>query len=212
MRVAPGERAEPLGAQRVEAHRDPVEPGAVEAPAPARRAGRRWSSWRGRASAALRGEHRDEPVRSFRSSGSPPVRRTLSTPRSAKTSTSCADLLEREDVLARQPDVLLLRHAVLAAQVAPVGHRDAEVPERAAERSVTAARSWQVDEDLVPVHGHGKARHLDRRIVGVGAGLDVPAPAVPGTDDEGPVQVAVAQRPAPVRAAVVGGVERRRPR
>src|SRR5712692_5156111 len=41
-----------------------------------------------------------------------------------------ADLLEVEDLLAREPDVVLLGHAVLAAQVASVGDRDAEVPER----------------------------------------------------------------------------------
>ena len=32
------------------------------------------------------------------------------------------DFLERQQFLPRQPDVLLLRHAVVAAQVAPVGH------------------------------------------------------------------------------------------
>ena len=43
------------------------------------------------------------------------------------------DLLEVEDVLPRQPGVVLLRHAVSAAQVAPVGDREAQVPERAPE-------------------------------------------------------------------------------
>src|SRR5437879_8235016 len=43
------------------------------------------------------------------------------------------DLLEREDGLARQPGVLLLRHAVLAAQVAPVRDRNAQAAERPAE-------------------------------------------------------------------------------
>src|SRR5436190_844021 len=47
-----------------------------------------------------------------------------------------ADLLEVEDLLARKPDVLLLGHAVLAAQVASVGDRDAEVPQRTTVRVV----------------------------------------------------------------------------
>ena len=42
------------------------------------------------------------------------------------------DLLEMEDVLARQPEILLLRHAVEAAQVASVGDREPQVPERPA--------------------------------------------------------------------------------
>src|SRR5215468_3039815 len=41
-----------------------------------------------------------------------------------------AELLEVEDLLARQPDVVLLGHAVAAAQVAAVGHRDPEVAQR----------------------------------------------------------------------------------
>ena len=40
------------------------------------------------------------------------------------------DLLEVQDVLARQPHVVRLRHAVAAAQVAPVGDREPEVPQR----------------------------------------------------------------------------------
>ena len=43
------------------------------------------------------------------------------------------DLLEREQRLARQPDVVRLRHAVLAAQVAAVGDRDAQAAQRPAE-------------------------------------------------------------------------------
>ena len=43
------------------------------------------------------------------------------------------DLLEVQDVLARQPHVVLLRHAVAAPEVAPVGDRQPEVAERALE-------------------------------------------------------------------------------
>ena len=54
-----------------------------------------------------------------------------------KTSTSALDLLEVQEVLARQPDVVVLRHAVLAAQVAAVGDREPQVAQRPAEcRSV----------------------------------------------------------------------------
>ena len=40
------------------------------------------------------------------------------------------DLLELQDVLARQPDVVLLGHAVLAAQVAAIGDRQPEIGQR----------------------------------------------------------------------------------
>jgi hypothetical protein len=41
------------------------------------------------------------------------------------------DLLEMQDVLARQPGVLRLGHAVAAAEVAPVGDRETQVAQRA---------------------------------------------------------------------------------
>ena len=72
--------------------------------------------------------------RSRRSSGSPPVSRTRSTPSFAEEIRELRDLLEREHVLARQPEVLVLRHAVVAPQVAAVGHRQAETAQRPAER------------------------------------------------------------------------------
>ncbi len=53
-----------------------------------------------------------------RRSGAADPRRARRTGRRA-----CADLLERQHVLARQPEVLVLRHAVVAAQVAAVGDR-----------------------------------------------------------------------------------------
>jgi hypothetical protein len=36
-----------------------------------------------------------------------------------------------QDVLSRQPDILRLRHAVAASQVAPIRHRETEVAKRA---------------------------------------------------------------------------------
>jgi hypothetical protein len=44
-----------------------------------------------------------------------------------------ARLFEMEDVLPRQPDVVVLRHAVLAAQVAAVGNRQPQIAQRARE-------------------------------------------------------------------------------
>ena len=79
--------AKAIGAQRVEADRQPMKPGVAQGLWPARRAARRLSSWRGRESqGAPRAS--ESSGRSRRSSGSPPVRRTLSTPSDVKTSTS----------------------------------------------------------------------------------------------------------------------------
>ncbi len=72
----------------------------------------------------------NESGRSRRRSGSPPVRRTLSTPSAREDVDQRLDFLELQDVLARQPDVIRLGHAVAAPQVAPVGDRETEVPER----------------------------------------------------------------------------------
>ena len=44
-----------------------------------------------------------------------------------------ADLLEMEEVVAGEPDVLVLRHAVLAAEVAAVRDRNTKAPERTAK-------------------------------------------------------------------------------
>src|SRR5439155_19826026 len=41
-----------------------------------------------------------------------------------------ADLLEMQQVLAREPGVVFLRHAVLAAQVASIGDRQPKVAQR----------------------------------------------------------------------------------
>jgi hypothetical protein len=45
-----------------------------------------------------------------------------------------ADLLERQHVLLRQPEVFVLGHAVVAAQVAPIGDRQTQAPQRPPER------------------------------------------------------------------------------
>src|SRR5262249_59635454 len=53
------------------------------------------------------------------------------------------DLLEGEQVLALEPDVLLLRHAVLAAEVAAVGDREAQVAEGTVETISDNGHGWR---------------------------------------------------------------------
>jgi hypothetical protein len=60
------------------------------------------------------------------------------------------DLLERQEVRPAEPRVLLLRHAVLAAEIAPVRHRHPEVPKRAAERVLRAGREGQLHRIIMP--------------------------------------------------------------
>ena len=50
-----------------------------------------------------------------------------------------ARLLEVQHVLARQPDVVVLRHAVFAAQVAAIGDRQPQVAQRPAEEVIHQA-------------------------------------------------------------------------
>ena len=64
---------------------------------------------------------------SRRASGSPPVRRMSCTPMLASSADEPRDLLVAEDVVAVQPRQALGGHAVLAAEVAAVGDRDADV-------------------------------------------------------------------------------------
>ena len=45
-----------------------------------------------------------------------------------------ADFLEVEQIVLRQPHVVGLRHAVLAAQIAAVRDRQAEVPQRSVQK------------------------------------------------------------------------------
>ena len=52
------------------------------------------------------------------------------------------DLLEVEQILARQPHVVLLRHAVTAAEVAAVGDRQAQVAQRTVES--VEQRHWDL--------------------------------------------------------------------
>ncbi len=69
-----------------------------------------------------------------RRSGSPPVSLQPSDAEFREELRQPIDLLERQQVFPRQPDVLVLRHAVVTAQVAAIGHRQAEGAKRATER------------------------------------------------------------------------------
>jgi hypothetical protein len=127
---AAGEFRHPFRAQRVETHGDPAQPSLAQSPglAPEQDAvggegeiadgllpgqqphqGRkivaqqRLAAGEAHLADAEVGEHADHPL----------------------------DLLEGEDRLPRQPDVLLLRHAIPAPHVAPIGDGDAEVAQRA---------------------------------------------------------------------------------
>ena len=140
--VDPVHRAEDGVVERVEADRDPPQPGLGERPgqrAQGRAVRRQRQVERARrraagcaASIAIRSG------RSRRTSGSPPVIRSFSTPSPTNGAGHPVDLLERQDLVARQELVVpaedLLGHAVGAAEVAAVGDRDAQVAHRPAER------------------------------------------------------------------------------
>ena len=91
-----------------------------------------------------------------RSSGSPPVRRSLATPTSTAARSDAGDLLEVEQLLAVEEAVVLaehlLRHAVGAPEVAAVGDRDPQIAEGAAE----GVEHWHCDiENRVSDRGIG---------------------------------------------------------
>src|SRR5436309_2555470 len=68
--------------------------------------------------------------------------------------------------------------------------------------------SGEVHEDRAALDVDGIAGHLDRGVVDVGAGRDIPAPGVPGAGHHAPVELALAERPAPVGARVVDRIVR----
>ena len=80
-----------------------------------------------------RPRRRTSVMMSLRTSGSPPVRRSLRTPLAMKARAEPVELLERQQVLLRQ-EGHVLRHAIDAAEVAAVGHRDAQIGDVPAER------------------------------------------------------------------------------
>ncbi len=130
--VEAGELLEPVGPQRVEADRDPVE---------ARRAqggrvlleqhavGRHREVVQPR----LAGEDLDERGQVVAHERLAARQADAVDAERAEDVGEPADLFELEQVRAGKPHVVLLGHAVVAAQVAAVRHREAEVAERAAE-------------------------------------------------------------------------------
>ena len=76
------------------------------------------------------GEQSDEAIEVAAQQGFPAREPHFVDPEVAEDVDQAGDLLEVQDLLAGQPDVLFFRHAVLATQVAPVGDRDPEIPER----------------------------------------------------------------------------------
>ena len=72
--------------------------------------------------------------RSARTSGSPPVSRSSSHAQLRHDAHEAGDLLERENLVARQEPHVLVRHAVEAADIAAVGDADPQARVHAAER------------------------------------------------------------------------------
>ena len=128
--------AEFLGVERIERDIDAPHAGRLDLARHIWRAASRW--W----SASAR---RDRPVRRCRdseltrvmmprrTSGSPPVRRSLRTPRATKARAQPVELFQRQNVgLGQEGHVL--GHAIDAAEIATVGDRDAQIRDVAAER------------------------------------------------------------------------------
>ena len=131
--IAPRQRLEAIRAQCVETDRHPMQPGIQQRTAPRRPSRTPFVVSARSLIAVLLANMRISTGRSRRSSGSPPVIRTLSTPSSAKMSTRRLISSKSQNVLARQPGVLLLRHAVRAAEIAAVGDRQAQIAQRPTE-------------------------------------------------------------------------------
>src|SRR5215470_15095424 len=96
-----------------------------------------------------------------------------------------------------------------------VGHPAEDEPDPGRERHADhqsgiheSSASAELDEDVTVLDDDWIARHLDGGVVGVGASRDVPAPGVPGTEDDAALEIALAQRATAVDAAIVDRVER----
>jgi hypothetical protein len=130
--IPPRERPEALRTEGVEADRDPVEAGLPE-----RRglAGEQDTVARHREVLdGGNGREQADQVRQVPTEERLPARQPdLVDAELGEDVHQAPDLLEGEEVPSTEPGVLLLRHAVLAAEVAPVRHRHPEAPERASE-------------------------------------------------------------------------------
>src|SRR4030095_1590079 len=109
------------------------------------------------------------------------------------------DLLERQDLDAGQEGVVAaehrLGHAVRAAEVAPVGHRDAQVPQRTAEAvshptgRLARSRTTRIGRNHRPTTWHRDTSHP-------GATLTKTA-AAPPTSDQASLTLDTRPRSAP---------------
>jgi len=132
MLVEPGQPFEALTIERVEADGDAVQAGIAKGPGlvgqeDAVRREREVVDSRQRRQ--LRDEHRQIPAEQRLAARDPDPVGTDRHERAGER----GDLLEREQRFAGQPGVVRLRHAVVTPQVAAVGHRDPEAPERPGE-------------------------------------------------------------------------------
>ena len=122
--------AEPFGMQRVEADGQAVQTGVAQRPR-LRREQDAVGRHRQVANGGARGEPADQigqvAAQQRLASGQP----HLVDAERGEDVDQRLDFLEVQDVFARQPDVVRLRHAVAAAQVAAIRHRQAQVPQRA---------------------------------------------------------------------------------
>jgi hypothetical protein len=130
--VAARQGAEALRTQGVEAHRQPPEPGALQR---RRLLGQQDPVGRQRqvAEPRLPRQESDEHIEVAPQERLAARQADLLDAEREEHVDEPRQLLEREDVGARQPHVLLLRHAVGAAQVAAVRDREPQVAERPAE-------------------------------------------------------------------------------
>ena len=115
----------------------------------------RSSTQRRRASRRSRGKSR-------RTSGSPPVRRTSVTPIAASSADEPLDLLEVQDVVALEPRQPLGGHAVLAAEVAAVGDRHAQIADPAAVPVEKRVHRHAPSVSCRAMRLHGPARRAAR--------------------------------------------------
>ncbi len=130
--VVPRQRLEAIGVQRVEADRQAMQAGVAQRARVRRQqhaVGRHRQIANGRAGGEARDERREVAAQQRLAAGEP----DLVHAEADEHVHELFDLLELQDVLARQPHVVLLGHAVAAAQVAPVGDRQPQVAQRTIE-------------------------------------------------------------------------------
>jgi len=137
------EREHALGAQRVEAHGRPLQArrpqggGVLCEEHPVRGQGEVTNP-------RVAGDHLDQGGEVVPQQRLPAGEPDLVHPQPGEHAHQPRDLLEREDRLARQPDIVVLGHAVAAPHVAAVGDRDPQARERATERVAEQVRHGRV--------------------------------------------------------------------